>query len=153
MNQSAPTQLNDPNQALKTLRILWAGITFGLVAAGAVIVAVTINQPDPGPVSFGPVRVGTLALGALILLMGMGYFIRLQVYKAGWDTNCVKPAAYVQGNLILFAMVEAVGILSVVLGGFIGDRFACFAIATAALFALILNFPNGGPLRPAEPRL
>ncbi|MEM7576560.1 MAG: hypothetical protein AAF328_03710 [Planctomycetota bacterium] len=153
MNTAATSNPNDPDQALKTLRILWAGITFGLVAAGSIIAAITFNHPDPGPVTLGPVRVGTLALAALVIFMAVGYFIRLQTYKSGWITNRVKPTAYVQGNLILFAMIEAVGMLSVILGGFIGDRFACFAIATAALFALILNFPNGGPLRPAEPRL
>ncbi len=142
-----------PDAALKQLRILWAGITFGLVATAAVIVAVTRNTPDPGPVALGPVRVGTLALVGLIVLMGIGYFVRLQAYKRGWEIHRVKPAAYVTGNLILFAMLEGVGILAVVLGGFVGDRFACFAIATAAFVALLLNFPNGGPLRPAEPRL
>lgn len=153
MNTNTDATLHDPDQALKLLRIIWAAITFGLVAAGAVIAAVAMNQPDPGPVTLGPVRVGTLALCALVVLMGIGYYTRLQVYKSGWETNRVTPAAYLKGNAILFVMLETVGIFAVVLGGFVGDRFACFAIATAALFALVLNFPNGGPLRPAEPRL
>lgn len=151
--ESDRNKLNEPDEALKTLRIIWAAITFGLVATAAVIVAITMNDPDPGPVAFGGIRVGMIALTALVVLMGVGYFIRLQVYKRGWDVHHVKPQAYVQGNIILFAMLEAVGFLSVILGGFVGDRFACFAIATAAFIALILNFPNGGPLRPAEPRL
>ncbi|MEM1445848.1 MAG: hypothetical protein AAGF84_07330 [Planctomycetota bacterium] len=153
MNANAGPDFNDPDQALKTLRILWAAITFGLVAVGAVIVGIIMNQPDPGPVPLGPVRVGLYPAFGLMALMPTGYFIRLQIYKRGWKVDRVMPAAYVQGNLILFAVIEGVGIFSVVLGGFVGDRFVCFGIATAALFALILNFPNGGPLRPAEPRL
>ncbi|MEM8781852.1 MAG: hypothetical protein AAGE65_03260 [Planctomycetota bacterium] len=153
MSPSADSPFDTPEATLKTLRMIWVGITFGLVAAAAVIVGATLNSPDPGPVAFGPVRVGYVALAALVVLMAVGYFVRLQVYKRGWETHHVKPDAYARGNIVLFAMLEAAGMLSVVLGGFVGDRFACFVIATAAFAALILNFPNGAPMHPAEPRL
>jgi hypothetical protein len=142
----------EPDQALKTLRIIWVMVTFGVVVTGAVVAAITMNQPDPGPVTLGPVRVGSVALMLLIGLMAIGYFIRLQTYKAGWVQDRVKPASYVTGNIILFAMIEGAAIVSIILGGFIGDRFACFAIATAGLVGLLLNFPNGGPMRASEPR-
>ncbi len=139
--------------AIQKLRVVWAASAFGVVAAAAVAVGVTRSHPDPGPVALGGVRVGVIALAVLIALMGVGYYTRLQTYKAGWQRDAVTPSAYLKGNLVLFVLLVIAGLSAIALGTLVGDRFACFGIATAALAALLINFPNGQPMRPAPPRL
>lgn len=153
MNTPAGTNAITPKAALQNARVIWVALTFGIVAAAAIVVATIQNTPDPGPVTIGPIRVGTVTLFALVILMGIGYYTRLQTYKAGWRHDAVTPSAYLKGNIVLFALLEGAGLFAVILGGFVGDRLACFGIATAALIAMLINFPNGRPMEPAPPRL
>ncbi len=140
-------------KAKTTLVAVWGAMLVGVLTLGAVLVALAQGDADPGATKVGPVRVGVIALGGLVVLMAASYYARLQAYKKGWKRFAVEPQAYFMGNLIVFAALEGASMLALLLGAFVGDRLACYGIATAAFAALLLNYPNGNPMEPQQPRL
>lgn len=145
-----------PASTLKLLRILW-GATLMSPAVLAVVLGAgrgeDVTAAAAQPAMLGPVRVAVVALLVLLVAVPVAYFTRLQVYKRGWQGLAVKPEAYFLGNLMLFAALEAVTMLTLVLGASVGDRGPCWAVALVAWGGLAVNFPNGRAMQAEEPRL
>jgi hypothetical protein len=138
------------DQVLRTIRIVWGAMLVGIVTI-TVVLMMTLGQG--GAVLDLPMRPVFLPMGMLMLLVPVGYFFRLQKYKAGWERLAVSQSAYFTGNFVLFALLEATAIVSVLLAVLTVDRQACMVTAAVAFGLLLVNYPNGRPMDPAEPRL
>jgi hypothetical protein len=85
----------------------------------------------------------------LAVLVPTAYIVRGIVYRMGRRDGVLSPAAYANGNIIFYAMCEAVGMFAIV-GAFLnGGRGPHLIVAAAAMAVQVLNFPTGAPLRDA----
>ncbi len=141
-----PPQTPTPAQALLTTRILWAALLAGQLVFLAVI-AVMMSQGSLKPVE--PQLTMTLfavALGAIILAIPLGYFLRGQIYKKHWRENIVEPRGYVTGNLVLLALCEGPAMLALVACLLSASFWPALLPALLAMGIQILNFPHGQPM-------
>ena len=143
-----------PASTLTVTRIVWGGMLLGLIIFGWIQAgAQPAGGPNPGSTTIGGLRPAVIALIALLLGTPLGYFLRLQIYKRGWEGFAVKPKAYYLGNIVLFLILDVIAVLCLFLGLAASDRAACWSIACVAGLTLAINFPNGKPMEPSEPRL
>ncbi len=138
----------DRATATRTLRVIWAGMLMSIVVTAAAMLLLMKGQQ---PTLTLPIRPAIVPFGMLMMLLPGAYFFRLQCYKSGWERFSVTPAAYVKGNIALFAVIEATAIVALVLSAMTTDHQACIIAAGVAFGLLLVNFPNGRPMEPTPP--
>lgn len=148
-----------PKRALQRARTIWAGMLLSLIAPG-VIALLLIGPGTDQSSDTDPARSGAggtiLSVIALVALLGgtfAGYLLRQQAFKAGWTGNAVKPKAYVTGNLLLFAPVEAASTVAVVVAIVEGSVFPTLLLAALGVAVLAINFPTGSAMDETLPDL
>jgi len=136
--------------ALFRLRIIWLAMILGQLAF--IGIAYLFIKDGFEPIVGGELAqsmfyaaMGTFALG----LVG-GYILRMQTYKRCWLADRVTPEGYFMGNLMLYAIMEAVSIFGVVVVLLSGQLAPHIVPAAAALLVMAINFPGGGPMRDAS---
>lgn len=137
-----------PAQTLTLTRILWAGLLAGQLIFLIVVAALIVDKQQS---SLDDATVWPLLAGLLVFLVtavGVGLFLRAQVYKAHWQGQVVTPHGYLTGNLIFLALCEGVSFAGLALCLAHGS-FWPFALGSfLALSAQVVNFPHGGPMHP-----
>ena len=146
---SSPQPGPSPEQALMTLRIIWFAMLMGPL--GLFIAAAIFRAQGSAPRGDSTV-VSVLtyaAIGLAFLGIPMGYLLRSQQYKANWRGDLITPQGYLTGNILLLAPCESPGLLAGV-AFLLGAPAWQAAIPLALAFtAMLANFPNGKPMRPA----
>ncbi len=146
-----PTQHTaNPQRTLWVLRIVWFALIAGQLGFGFVAyMAAQQGQTDAQTqLSF---QMLVIAVGMLIGAVGMGYFIRNQVYKRCWQTHAVTPQGFFMGNLLLFALLDGVSLLTFVFVMMSGQLFPMILPAVASLAVQCANFPSGTPMESTPP--
>lgn len=141
-----------PSQALKVLRLLWAGLLGMQLVIAAVVLVVVQADPPTADTSLRQLLL-LIAVAVLCVLTPVGLFARNQTYKAHWRADVITPAGYVKGNVILFAMLEGAATVALVLMVVTGLHLGLLAVAAVAVLVQLVNFPNGRPMQPREPAL
>jgi uncharacterized integral membrane protein len=146
-------QLQTPEKALATLRILWAAMVMGVVIFTVVATVAGPLQPSSGPQDALPSLLFYISLVMMATGVAMGIFLRGQIYKRGWEGLAVKPGAYFSGTLIALALIEGPALF----GGvslMLADRIFPYIISPLLGIALmLLCFPTGKPMQPRQPDL
>ncbi len=147
-----PITPQDPAAILRVSRILWGALCGG-VWIFALVVAIVIRR---SPMSTEPIPREQLmllfyvAMGMCFATIPLGLFIRGQVFKAGWVGDVVKPANYLQGCLVAWAMCEGTAVFSLVIC-LLSRTFVPYAIpAVIASVVLLALWPNGRALWPPD---
>jgi F0F1-type ATP synthase membrane subunit c/vacuolar-type H+-ATPase subunit K len=145
--------MTDPKQTLLVTRIVWGALLAGQLMFLGVIVAMGRVQAVSAPL-VDPQRMLFLVSAAFtVVAIGMGYFVRMQTYKAGWQGDAIRPASYFTGNLLLLALLEGASLLALVVTMLHGALWPTIAPAVVAMMMQVVNFPNGRAMEPASPRL
>ncbi|MFA9477699.1 hypothetical protein ACERK3_05255 [Phycisphaerales bacterium AB-hyl4] len=138
--------------ALMNLRIIWAALLLGQLTVGAVLLGVKLTAGDElAPAGGADWLFVLMAVAVLVVLAPTAYFARNQFYKAKWQGDAVAPSGYVNGNIVLLAMLEGAGVTALVMM-FISDRpLLPGLVAVVAILLQAVNFPTGEPMRPHPP--
>ncbi len=151
MDQNSLSNMT-PEKALISSRIMWAALVGGQVIFLIVIIAMQgrlSGTPDPQMVA----TLHYISIGMVIAAVPVGMFIRSQMYKKFWVGNKVTPQGYLQGNLLLWAMCEGTSLFGLVVT-MLADGFWPWVVPSALAMAVqVMNWPDGAPMRPAEPQL
>jgi F0F1-type ATP synthase membrane subunit c/vacuolar-type H+-ATPase subunit K len=131
---------DDPKQTLLVTRIVWAAMIAGQMLF---MIVIPFIWPDEPKQTQSPDIMLMLPFVMLVVMVPVGYFIRMQVYKANWREDIVAPGGYFTGNLILLAMCEAVAFMGLVNVQLRGELFPALIPTILALMVQIVNFPNG----------
>ncbi|MCE9588934.1 MAG: hypothetical protein K8S99_00235 [Planctomycetes bacterium] len=135
-------------RTLLTLRIVWFALLTGpLVFLGVVVMIISNGRPPQQ----GMEIMTFVAAGMLFTMVPTGYFVRMQFYKRFWRGDAVDPTGYFTGNLLLFALCEAVAFFGLVATLAQREWRWPAVIAGAAMLVQLVNFPTGAPMRPANP--
>lgn len=135
---------------LLVLRILWAALLAGLLFFGVMVAVGIMNQagePAADTVELANLLL-VLGVGLLVVLMPMGYFIRMQCYKRYWRGEVVAPEGYFKGNLVLLAICEGLALFGLVGCLMHGSFWPNVLTTLGALMVHMINFPTGRAMRP-----
>jgi hypothetical protein len=132
-------------RTLWVLRIFWFALIAGQLAFGFVAYIASQQEHADAQTQLR-LQMFLIAVGTLIGAVGLGYFLRNQIYKRCWQTHCVTPQGFFMGNLLLFALLDAVSLLTFVFVMMSGQLFPMILPAIASLAVQIANFPNGLPM-------
>jgi hypothetical protein len=146
-------QIETPQQALTTARMLWAALLAGQFAFFFVILFLIASAgPAQTPTDVPPAR----SLENLLLMVSTGltagviplaFFIRGQIYKRGWRGDRVMPRAYCAGMLVLLAMLEGASLFGLVVV-LLAQTLWPYILPTAVCVSLqVANFPSGRPMQ------
>jgi len=149
---SPDQQMLNSAPVLLRLRIIWAALVLGVVTFGAFVGLLVAAGGLPGAGHHAaPADMLTLiAVAMLVMMIPAGLFARNQFYKKNWRANVVTPSGYFTGNLLLLAMLEGVAMFSIVATLIIGAFGWAILPGVIALALLLVNFPTGRPMQPAE---
>jgi len=144
-----PTNDQKINGALLRLRIIWMAIVTGQVAFVAIVVAMIRGGMQPYVTGELAQSLFYASMGVLVLGLVGGYIARMQTYKRCWEADRVTPEGFFMGNLLLYAIMEGVSIVGVVVVFLTAQLSPQIVPAAAALLVMVINFPGGGPMRDA----
>ena len=136
---------DDPKQMLLVTRIVWAAMLAGQVLF---MIVIPFIQPTEPTENAAPQALLLLSFAMLVVLVPVGYYVRMQAYKANWRENIVTPGGYFVGNIILLAMCEGVAFMGLVNVHLRGELFPALIPTILALMVQIINFPNGRAMQP-----
>lgn len=142
-----------PKETLKAMRVLWAALLGGQVIFAGVVAFTSVSS---GPLMTDLGFIQTLfyiSLGLLVAGAFVGHVGRMQCYKRHWENSVVKPEGYAAGNLIFWACCEGTSLFSLMVALLAGSFFPYAAAAAVAMSLMISTWPNGNPMKPAEPEL
>jgi len=145
----AQQNMNDPKQVLMVNRTIWAAMVMGVVAFGAVVFFLSSGASEP-PAAQSPSMLFYVACALVLTAIPAGIFVRGQIFKRSWEGNVIKPQAYTQGNIIAWTSCEApalVALVAMLLGETVMPNLLP---AVAALVMMVLMFPNGKAMLPAD---
>ncbi len=147
-DSNSPLNIN-PDQALKTLRIIWAALLMGILMFAGITAFLLATQSPPAQED-QMIRIIVGVIGAMMVLffIPLGLFIRGQFFKRNWVDRIVTPGGYMQGNIVAFAMAEGAGLFNIV-AMLIGGWWILHALLLAAVvICFIALFPDGKPMHP-----
>jgi hypothetical protein len=142
------TSPNQVRQMVLQARIVWGAILMSQIGFGAIAIVFALG----GGMNLSPdvVRILTFVTGGMLLFeVPVAYFIRNQVYKKNWQENVITPAGYMTGNIVLWAMLESVGIMGFMVTWLSGNVGLPIGFSGAAMLFMLINFPTGKPMLPA----
>jgi len=137
--------------ALSRLRIIWAALCLSPVLLFVVLIvmmapkAAAVPTTDPDLVKM----LHYISIGAAVVLLPLGYFLRLQTYKKNWVVNAVSPQGYITGNLLLLALCEGVALFTIIVTYLAGILMPFILPAIVASMTQVINWPTGKPMEPA----
>ena len=137
--------------ALTTLRIIWAILLLSPIVV--FVVLMFIVKPTPSADDRFKNILHMVSLGYTLMLIPIGYMVRLQTYKKNWQVNMVTPPGYATGNIILLGICEGAALLGVVVTFLAGEMMPYIIPSFIALLTQIINWPNGKAMEPAEMEL
>jgi hypothetical protein len=143
----------DPARTLAVLRVLWAVLLIGqvvLVAIAAMIMHSATKQLIDEDSAWQVFAVTSVLMVFNILI---GSYLRNQIYKRHWQGDIVKPAGYFFGNIVMFALLESVVLLSIVLCMLRLTFWPWMLPGLVTLMVYLVNFPHGGPMFPTPVQL
>lgn len=146
----AESQLvKDPKTALLNTRIIWGTLLMGQLIFLFVVLAMADKME---PMDQETARLFTIIVcGTSVMSIGMGLFIRMQIYKKNWQGDCVSPSGYVGGNMIALASIEGMSLFSLVVVLLSGEVGMNLILPVIFLALFVLNFPNGKAMKSATP--
>ena len=146
-------QVQTPEASLRTTRAVWAALLLGQL--GFLVAVVVMWNMGRGQ-GAAPEKARLLFYLSLLMLLSIpvGYVVRSQMYKSGWEGNAVSPKAYFLGNLVLLALCEGVSLAGLVATFMNGSLWPTIVPSAIAMGVQAINFPHGGPMQPTGgPRL
>ncbi|MEM6331738.1 MAG: hypothetical protein AAF823_00145 [Planctomycetota bacterium] len=150
MTQPSPLDDLTPESALRNARLIWAGLTVGVIVPVVVLTVVSLQstrEPTGMDWFFSGIPAAMLPVAALI-----GYILRQQTHKANWNDDAVTPGGYVTGLVLQLAPIEGVTVIAAVFM-VIGAPVAFnLPIIGVALGLMAINFPNGRAMLPPDDR-
>ena len=139
--------------ALKQLRLRWLVALLTNAPLPFIALPVTgsdwLEQRPDGAAT--QAMMFALVVGVASLFIGL--FVRNQAYKAHWRGEVVEPAGYLKGNTLFFLAVNTGAAAMFLISVVTGYPAPTFAAAPVFIALLVLNFPNGKPMKPAPPRI
>ena len=139
---------------MRKLRLAWfvaLGVLFAAGLSAGLLVMVARTGRVLSIQAGNPLNTATLVLLVAASFALMWY--RMRCYKRYWTGLTVEPAGYARGNLTLFAGIAAVGVLGAVACGLTAEPIPGLMVTFLALLLTAINWPHGGPMDPAPPRL
>lgn len=140
--------MSDTRSILTTTRILWLALLMGQVIFLSVVAVLITQQSVPANPDVGWLLF-LISCGLLPVNLGIGYFARMQVYKRGWQEDRITPQAYLQGNVVMLALCEAVSFLALIAALLQGSLLPAILVSAVAMAVQVVNFPTGKPMQPA----
>ncbi len=137
-----------PAQAVRAVWILWSAFLAGLGIFAVVVYFV--RDPNALPQDIAQLFF-LLAWAGVFVGFPIGYFVRMQVYKANWQINSVTPRGYLTGNLFFFAAAEPAGLMALVAILLGAPWWPTSAPLILALLLLLPNLPSERLMQPALP--
>jgi cytochrome bd-type quinol oxidase subunit 2 len=136
-----------PEAAVKVMRIIWAALIAGQVVFLIVVIAMlsagqNTPQPDLGRLLF------YVALGMMVLCVGVAHVLRAQVFKQARAASGGKlpPARWFTGMILFNALLEGpslFGIVTILIGGSV---FPNVVVSIVPLAVQLANFPTGSAM-------
>ena len=144
-----PTLDQEISRTAHVMRLTWAALLGGECGVGYFLLFYSPAFGQPRPELVGTV---TVSLGlVLAVLIPLGYFVRMQVYKRGWRAHRITPQAYVFANLLLWSLMMAVVLVSVIGAYLTGSRGVALVPAVIGVLVQMVNYPNGDAMRSQPP--
>lgn len=146
--------LEERKKVLMTTRIIWAAMLMGQVTIMAVALAMVEEIGQIG--ASGTTASDIMAVIALALVLSctfVGYLLRHQTYKKGWEVNAVKPEAYGTGNILLLAPIEFASVICMVFAIVTSQALPFLGLAVLCFVIQAINFPTNSAMDPTLPDL
>lgn len=147
-----------PRHALRSLRIVWAFMLLGSLAFAGVVAFLLLADvyEPPGPPPAGEAVSVNLVMSAvctalLIVGLAVAMFMRNQIYKRHWREHAVAPQGYIGGNIVVFALLDAVCMFALIVVLITGSPLPAGALFVIAAGLLLANYPDGRPMQPHPP--
>ncbi len=143
-----------PESTLRQVRLIWAAMIVGILTFFGISLGMTLSRSQPITINRSLSRAmfyGVMV--AFVVLPTVGLALRLKTYKRGYVDRAVTPQAYMKGNIIVFAMLETIAILASLVLLLTGIVAQTAFVVVLSVMLMILNWPNGHPMHPAEPEL
>lgn len=145
-----------PEAALKAARFVWGFSLLSLMVFAVIAMTMRglngVTEDGDGFASLGSVLIPAV-WGLLVVAVSVAFFLRNQTYKKHWQEDAVTPQGYFLGNVIFFSAVEFPAMIAA-MAVFLGvNLLAGLLPILVTLPLLLVNFPNGRPMSPQEPRL
>lgn len=135
-------------KALMTVRLIWLAMLLSPILA--FVVLMFIVKPSPSNDASLNQILHMVSLVFTLVLIPIGYIVRLQIYKKNWVVNSVTPQGYAGGNIVLLGICEGAALLGVVVTFLAGVVMPYILPAFVAVLTQIINWPNGRAMEPAE---
>lgn len=149
---SKQQQMENPRQALRTARILWAALCMGVVITAALLIS--MKEPAAEPID-APTHIDRMffyiACAAALVGVVSGLVVRHLIFRFARSDGVVSPQAYVGGNLIAWAACEGAATVGILLAFIDRTLMPTILPATAAFAVMLLLFPNGRAMFTAPP--
>ncbi|MFP4144900.1 MAG: hypothetical protein ACLFV3_07115 [Phycisphaeraceae bacterium] len=136
-------------RTLLTLRLIWAAMLMSQLVF-FLVVAFVLTEARGATPDLHPM-LGWIGVGWFVAATAMGYFARNQIYKSAWREHAIAPGGYLTGNLVLLALLESVGLFSIIALLVTGVMVPEILPAIGALVVFAINFPTGHAMRPHPP--
>lgn len=138
----APAEMANatPDRALVTARIVWVAMFMGVAIFVGIVIKIITASPLPAPTDSALSVITVLPFGSLALIP-IGYVLRSQSYKRHWVGQVVTPAGFLVGNIVLFAVTEAVMSMAVMSSLLLGGFWPSGAALAVGAMVHLLNFP------------
>jgi hypothetical protein len=139
---------SDPDKALGIMRLIWGALLAGQLIFGAIVVVlIGMDMFDPAEPPLPWVLLITAA-AVLVTAVPVALIVRRRIYNQGLEEETVKPQAYMTGNIVVWAAVESVTLLSLV-GCIVSASLMPSIIPGVFAVALFLMLrPDGRAMRP-----
>lgn len=142
-------QAMDPKQTLMQGRIIWAVLVAGVVVFAVVVAMVVLGDGEAAALDDGArVTLSYAGLAVAGLVIPVGLFARMQVFKKGWHIHAVTPRAYLVGNLIAWSACEGTAMAGLVFCLVLRSFGLNGLVAALGLAMLLLLWPNGKAMQP-----
>ncbi len=145
-----PQHTASRHRTLWVLRIVWFALIAGQLGFGFVAYLAAQQAHSAAQTQLSS-QMLVIAFGVLIGAVGMGYFLRNQIYKRCWQTHAVTPQGFFMGNLLLFALLDGVSLLTFAFVMMSGQLFPMILPAAVSLAVQFANFPSGLPMESTPP--
>ncbi|MBI1374018.1 MAG: hypothetical protein GC159_14950 [Phycisphaera sp.] len=149
--QTANDRVAAINAALRASWVLWMGMTLAQLAMLVVVIVVGYSDVAVDVDESMRAAAGPLALfGGGLLLIGVpiALWARGEVFKRGWVGEVIRPGAFLFGNVIVWAMLESVGLAGSVAALLAGRALPHGFVAVIAFALTLFTWPGAGPMRP-----
>jgi hypothetical protein len=128
------------------LRVAWAAWVILLLAPLIALAGVAVNLFKHAPPRGAEAVTADAWFVGTLLFIGVAapaaFFVRGRIFRPYWVGKPVTPGAYVAGMLVIWATLEAAGIVSLV-GCLVTGSTAMLLPALLALGVFALTWPNG----------